>query len=75
MARGQQKVQAQQKAAAKAAGKNKKNTGPHARQVAEKSMQFKCKVCMMMIQSAVTYKEHFESKHPKADLPDELKEV
>ena len=22
-----------------------------------------------------TYKQHFESKHPKADLPDELKNV
>lgn len=22
-----------------------------------------------------TYKQHFESKHPKADLPEELKDV
>lgn len=22
-----------------------------------------------------TYKQHFENKHPKADLPDELKDV
>eukprot|EP01134_Creolimax_fragrantissima_P007933 CFRG7933T1 len=74
MARGAQKIQAQKKAQEKAAKKGAKTDGPHKRDAAEKAMPFKCKVCMMSIMSKPTYKEHFQNKHPKADLPPELTE-
>eukprot|EP00239_Pterosperma_sp_CCMP1384_P001494 CAMPEP_0197852380 /NCGR_PEP_ID=MMETSP1438-20131217/20458_1 /TAXON_ID=1461541 /ORGANISM="Pterosperma sp., Strain CCMP1384" /LENGTH=71 /DNA_ID=CAMNT_0043466413 /DNA_START=27 /DNA_END=242 /DNA_ORIENTATION=+ len=60
MARGQQKIQAQAKNAAKKAA-DKKANGP---KVAQK-FQYKCKICMAVMMSDTSMKEHFENKHPK----------
>ena len=46
MARGQQKIQSQQKAAEKAA-KLKKQKGHDQKSAAAKALTFKCKVCMV----------------------------
>jgi hypothetical protein len=32
-----------------------------------------CAVCSLGMPNPATYKQHFESKHPKSPLPDELK--
>lgn len=46
MARGQQKIQAQQKNAKKADAK-KKAEGPHQKLAAEKALVYKCPVCLV----------------------------
>lgn len=70
MARGQQKIQSQQKNAEKRA-KQKKGTSQI--KSAEKALVFSCTVCMSKMPDPKTYKQHFESKHPKSPLPDALK--
>merc|ERR1712243_129471 len=74
MARGQQKIQSQQKNAERQKKLAKAN-GPDQKQAAQAKLTFKCSVCMSQMPDPKTYKQHFESKHPKADLPDELKNV
>lgn len=112
MARGQQKVQSQQKAAEKAA-KQKKQQGEHhvaecnntpsfiplfspltfvlwwwiflslflghsattQKAAAQKALVFACTVCKSQMPDPKTYKQHFENKHPKSELPAELKDV
>ncbi|VDP20142.1 unnamed protein product [Heligmosomoides polygyrus] len=103
MARGHQKIQAQQKAQKKA-DQAKKGQGCDQKTAAQKALHHKCTVCMVrflvfvsaglcdaFIASYVyrfhndlfqaqmpdpkTYKQHFESKHPKATLPTELIDV
>lgn len=105
MARGQQKLQSQAKAAEKAA-KIKKQQGHNAnsqKKAAQKALVFVCVVCKVRIHHIVvkfsppaksllltrrvclgsqaqmpdpkTYKQHFENKHPKNDMPEELKSV
>ncbi|GMS96787.1 hypothetical protein PENTCL1PPCAC_18962 [Pristionchus entomophagus] len=74
MARGQQKVQSQQKNAEKQA-KLKKAQGTDQKTAAMASLIFKCSVCMAQMPDPKTYKQHFENKHPKAPMPAELANV
>jgi hypothetical protein len=74
MARGQQKIQSQQKNAEKQA-KLKKAAGSDQKKSAAAALIYKCSVCMTQMPDPKTYKQHFESKHPKNDLPPELKDV
>jgi len=77
MARGQQKIQSQQKAAEKAA-KLKKQAGQSlkdSKATAAAGLKAKCSVCMSQMPDPKTYKQHFESKHSKLPLPEELKGI
>jgi len=77
MARGQQKIQSQQKASEKAA-KAKKQAGHSAsdqKKAALAALKSSCVVCRSQMPDPKTYKQHFENKHPKNELPPELKEV
>jgi hypothetical protein len=38
-------------------------------------LKFTCSLCRSPMQGHKTYKQHFENKHPKAPMPDELKDV
>ena len=69
MARGQQKIQAQQKAAAKQAKMKKASDQKTA---AKKALIYTCPVCRTQMPDPKTYKQHFESKHPKQPLPADL---
>lgn len=73
MARGQQKIQSQQKAAEKAA-KLKKQHGHDQKAAAAKALLHVCTICKSQMPDLKTYKQHFENKHPKNALPEELKE-
>ncbi|XP_014781041.1 zinc finger protein 706 [Octopus bimaculoides] len=72
MARGQQKIQSQQKQKLKK-DKMKKSTGHDQKKAAAAALNYKCTVCMSLMPDVKTYKQHFENKHPKASLPEELK--
>ncbi|CAB3227421.1 unnamed protein product [Arctia plantaginis] len=77
MARGQQKIQSQAKAAEKAS-KLKKQQGHSAtdqKKAAQKALVHVCAVCKAQMPDPKTYKQHFENKHPKNDLPEDLKSV
>ena len=77
MARGLQAQQAQAKAAEKAA-KLKKQAGNNKHdnaKTAAAGLKFTCAVCRSAMPDPKTYKQHFESKHPKAPMPEELKDV
>ncbi|KAF4523504.1 hypothetical protein B566_EDAN004575 [Ephemera danica] len=77
MARGQQKLQSQAKAAEKAA-KQKKQQGHNAldqKKAAQKALVFACAVCKSQMPDPKTYKQHFENKHPKNEMPEELKGI
>ncbi|CAH0405656.1 unnamed protein product [Chilo suppressalis] len=76
MARGQQKIQSQAKAAEKQS-KIKKQQGHSAtdqKKAAQKALVHVCVVCKAQMPDPKTYKQHFENKHPKNDLPDDLKD-
>jgi ribosomal protein L44E len=73
MARGQQKIQSQQKAAQKQA-KLKKAAGSDQKAAAKKALVFTCPVCRSQMPDPKTFRQHFESKHPKQPLPPELQE-
>jgi len=73
MARGQQKIQSQQKAQEKAKKLAKAN-GPDQKKAAQAALTWQCAVCKSQMPDPKTYKQHFESKHPKAAMPDELKD-
>ncbi|XP_063951166.1 zinc finger protein 706-like [Lytechinus pictus] len=75
MARGQQKIQSQQKRAKEIEKKKKAATGMTSKAAGMKALTFKCAVCMTQMPDPKTYKQHFENKHPKAPLPAELKEA
>jgi len=77
MARGQQKIQSQQKAQEKQAKLKKQAGHSAANQKATAAVGLKCvcKVCMAQMPDPKTYKQHFENKHPKAPLPDDLKDI
>lgn len=72
MARGQQKIQAQQKNAAKQAKQRK--GGQDQKAAAQKALVYTCPVCRSQMPDPKTYKQHFESKHPKQPLPAELQD-
>ncbi|EPB68321.1 hypothetical protein ANCCEY_12585 [Ancylostoma ceylanicum] len=74
MARGHQKIQSQQKAQKKAEAL-KKSQGCDQRGAAQKALHHKCTVCMAQMPDPKTYKQHFESRHPKTPLPLELVNV
>ncbi|KAK9889288.1 hypothetical protein WA026_004568 [Henosepilachna vigintioctopunctata] len=77
MARGQQKLQSQQKAAEKAA-KAKKQQGHSAndqKKAAQKALVHVCAVCKAQMPDPKTYKQHFENKHPKNEVPENLKDI
>jgi len=77
MARGQQKIQSQQKAQEKAA-KIKKQAGHSAagqKATAALGLKCVCTVCMAQMPDPKTYKQHFENKHPKNPLPEDLKAI
>ncbi|KAK3722072.1 hypothetical protein QZH41_019835 [Actinostola sp. cb2023] len=74
MARGKQKLQSQQKAQEKK-DKLKKSQGSDQKQSAQKALKFSCPVCKSQMPDPKTFKQHFESKHPKSELPLELKDV
>merc|ERR1711915_128296 len=73
MARGQQKIQSQQKAQEKAK-KFAKAGGPDQKKAAQAALTWQCAVCRSQMPDPKTYKQHFESKHPKAPMPAELKD-
>ncbi len=72
MARGQQKIQSQQKNAAKKAAAKKHTDHKSA---AMKALVYSCPVCRSQMPDPKTYKQHFESKHPRSPLPPELQGV
>ncbi|XP_077287085.1 zinc finger protein 706-like [Arctopsyche grandis] len=77
MARGQQKLQSQAKASEKNS-KLKKQQGHSAndqKKAAQKALVHVCTVCKAQMPDPKTYKQHYENKHPKNDLPEELKDV
>ncbi|KAG4074633.1 hypothetical protein HA402_004504 [Bradysia odoriphaga] len=77
MARGHQKLQSQAKTQEKSA-KLKKQQGHSAteqKKAAQKALVHACAVCKAQMPDPKTYKQHFENKHPKNDLPAELKDV
>ncbi|MCP9256984.1 hypothetical protein DINM_000212 [Dirofilaria immitis] len=53
----------------------KKSKGNDQKAAAIKALTHKCTVCMALMPDPKTYKQHFESKHPKAALPPELVNV
>ncbi|XP_060038484.1 zinc finger protein 706-like [Erinaceus europaeus] len=73
MARGQQKIQSQQK--------NAKRQAEHKKQVhdqkaaARTALVYTCSVCRVQTPDLKTFKHHFVSKHPKTPLPPELLNV
>ncbi|KAL3989696.1 Zinc finger protein 706 [Acanthocheilonema viteae] len=73
MARGHQKFQSQQKNLKKQE-ELKKSKGSDQKAAAIKALTHKCTVCMAQMMDKRSYKEHFESKHPKSPLPAELME-
>jgi len=77
MARGQQKIQSQQKAQEKAAKLKKQAGHSAANQKATAAVGLKCvcTVCKAQMPDPKTYKQHFENKHPKNELPADLKEI
>ncbi|XP_055340150.1 zinc finger protein 706-like [Paramacrobiotus metropolitanus] len=74
MARGQQKIQSQQKNQEKMA-KLKKQQGSSQIGTAAAALKHSCAVCKSQMPDAKTYKQHFENKHPGKELPAELKDV
>ncbi|XP_068228474.1 zinc finger protein 706-like [Palaemon carinicauda] len=76
MARGHQKAQSQAKNMAKQqAIKSKQgHNANEQKKAALKALTFQCPVCRGMMPDPKTYKQHFENKHPKDPLPEELKD-
>ncbi|XP_072530807.1 zinc finger protein 706 [Salminus brasiliensis] len=74
MARGHQKIQSQQKNAKKQA-EIKKSKGHDQKTAAKAALVFTCGVCRSQMPDPKTFKQHFESKHPKNPLPPELEGV
>ncbi|XP_035287298.1 zinc finger protein 706 [Anguilla rostrata] len=74
MARGHQKIQSQQKNAKKQA-EAKKSKGHDQKAAAKAALVFTCAVCRTQMPDPKTFKQHFESKHPKSPLPPELADV
>lgn len=73
MARGQQKIQSQQRNAKKQAELKKSNVDQ--KKAASKALIHTCTVCKTQMPDLKTYKQHFENKHPKSPLPQELAEI
>ncbi|GAB6030152.1 hypothetical protein CHUAL_005831 [Chamberlinius hualienensis] len=74
MARGHQKLQSQAKNLKKQA-EMKKSHGHDQKAAAQKALTVVCSICKVQMPDPKTYKQHFENKHPKQTLPEELKNV
>ncbi|KAL4629976.1 zinc finger protein 706 [Arapaima gigas] len=74
MARGHQKIQSQQKNAKKQA-EAKKSKGHDQKTAAKAALVYTCSVCKSQMPDPKTFKQHFESKHPKSPMPPELVDV
>ncbi|KXJ04196.1 Zinc finger protein 706 [Exaiptasia diaphana] len=74
MARGHQKIQSQQKAQEKK-DKLKKAQGSDQKKAAKAALKYSCPVCKSQMPDPKTFKQHFESKHPKNELPPELQDI
>ncbi|KAH3780906.1 hypothetical protein DPMN_158779 [Dreissena polymorpha] len=74
MARGHQKIQSQMKNKEKQ-DKLKKSQGHDQKKAALAGLKYVCVACKSMMPDPKTYKQHFENKHPKLELPAELKDV
>ena len=72
MARGQQKVQARQKAEAKQAKQKKSHDAKSQMKSAQAALVYTCRVCRTQTPDVKTFRQHFESKHPSSPLPPEL---
>lgn len=75
MARGQQKIQAQQKNAEKQAKIRKQGSTADRKKAAGKALTSICSLCKAAMPDCKTYKMHWDSKHSKYPYPEELKEV
>nr|CDS31145.1 zinc finger protein 706 gene 2 [Hymenolepis microstoma] len=73
MARGLQKIQSQKKNLEKQQQSKKASSG--GKNSAEVKLTYLCQICKAQMPDPKTYKSHFESKHPKAELPAELREI
>uniref|UniRef100_A0A1I8FJJ3 4F5 domain-containing protein n=1 Tax=Macrostomum lignano TaxID=282301 RepID=A0A1I8FJJ3_9PLAT len=71
MARGHQKIQSQQQKNAEKKAAMKKSQGSDQKKAAQKGSG----VHLHRIGDIKTYKMHFEAKHPKMELPADLKDV
>ncbi|VDM50984.1 unnamed protein product [Toxocara canis] len=74
MTRGPMKMQAKAKNLKKQEAM-KKSIGHDQKGACLKSLIYKCTVCMAQMMDKRSYKEHFQSKHPKNPLPPELVEA
>lgn len=54
------------------AAENSKNA-KDAKKAAIEALKSKCVMCNLDMPNPATYRQHFESKHPKSPLPEELK--
>eukprot|EP00050_Salpingoeca_kvevrii_P006395 m.289126 g.289126 ORF g.289126 m.289126 type:complete len:74 (-) comp12078_c0_seq1:70-291(-) len=72
MARGAQKIQAQQKAAAKKSAGAKSHSKADAQAAAAKALKYTCSVCKLPMTDLNVYRNHFDSKHSKSPKPAEL---
>lgn len=45
------------------------------KKAAMKALTFQCPICRGMMPDPKTYKQHYENKHPKEELPEELKDM
>ncbi|XP_036105394.1 zinc finger protein 706-like [Molossus molossus] len=75
MAYGQQKIQSQQKNAIKQAGQKKKQGGHDQKAAAKAALIYTCTVCETQMPDPKTFKQNFDSKHPKTLLSPELADV
>ncbi|XP_021947666.1 zinc finger protein 706 [Folsomia candida] len=77
MARGQQKLQSQAKAQEKQAkiSKQQGHSLSAQKDAAAKALKISCAICKSQMPDPKTYKQHFENKHGKSPLPEELKDL
>ncbi|XP_003379576.1 conserved domain protein [Trichinella spiralis] len=71
MARGQQKLQSQQRNLKKQQEAKKGSAVDH-KKAAQKGLIYQCVVCRSQMPDLKTYGQHFENKHPKSSKPPEL---
>jgi heterodisulfide reductase subunit B len=76
MARGHQKAQSRQKNEQKMAKmkKSQSHDMKEQKKAAQKALIYTCPVCRTQIPDVKTFRQHFESKHPKSPPPPELME-
>jgi len=68
------KIQSQQKNAKRQADA-KRQAGQDNKAAAQVKLTVVCKTCKTTMPDLKTYKQHFINKHPKLEIPDEIKEV